>query len=702
MPVPPSGQQASGRTASRPQMVQSSRFSREPEFVPDELIVTFRSGALGAPQIGSAALASPTTAQSVSQAIRANLASMALSGRADIAGVSPAILAARLKVADESRLEEVAAELRQDRSIETVEPNAIVRLESHGRPHAAAAVTLPNDPLYPWQAWHYAMIDLPQAWDITTGNASVIVAVVDDGIRFDHPGIAANLTSDGYDFVSDLSVDVCSGGTIGNAGDGDGYDADPTQPAHYDFQLGCVNGLLSSGNHGLHVAGTIGALGNDGVGVTGVDWTVAIRPVRVLGVSGSGTDYDIAQGILYAAGLPADDGAGGTVQASSGAQVINMSLGGPIAGTDLENAVIAASAAGALLVAAAGNDGTSDPNYPAAYPQTLSVSAVDPYGLLASYSSYGSTVDIAAPGGEVALGVDFGVISTTWDFTTGTPIEDGWQGTSMAAPHVSGVAALLLAQDPSLTAGDLKSRLTSYAVDIGATGRDDLYGAGIVNARNSLTQSFALPRDVYVRLFDGSTGEALQTVFAQPDGSYEFTELPDADYLVFAGEDESGDAQIGVPGRRWSAYGGSATPTVITVSGSGVYPADFDVGLPIEAEPNDAFASADVLMVGGYLFGEIGVGLSDADGSLVPIPTDGQYTFETSAVDGACGFALGEDTVLQLYDGSGSLLLENDNIDAGNWNFCSRITTTLTAGTYYVVVWGYNALPYRVHARAGG
>jgi serine protease len=531
--------------------------------------------------------------------------------------------------------------------------------------------------------------------------------VVDDGIRFDHPGIAANLTVDGYDFVANSStVPFCAGGSTGRSGDGDGYDPDPTNPADYtlDPVLNCITGLKSSGNHGLHVAGTIGAVGNDGVGVTGVNWSVRIRPVRVFGVDGSSDYFDIAQGLLYAAGLPADDGAGGTVQASTGAQIINMSLGGPTPSTVLENAVISASSAGALMVASAGNDTSSVPNYPAAYPQTLSVSSVGPDGLYASYSSFGSTVDIAAPGGDLTDGSgdrSFGVMSTAWDYTTGTAIYDSWNGTSMAAPHVAGVAALLLAQDPSLTAADLRSRLTTYAVDVGAPGVDDFYGAGIVNARNSLTQSLAPPRDLYARLLDVATGAVIQTVAAQSGGAYSFTALADGDYYVFAGEDENFDGRIGIPGRRWGAFGGSATPTTVTVNGAGTYPATFTVGFPVELEPNDALLAADVLPVGGYLFGAISGSLTDADVSLVRIPTDGQYTFETSAVDGACGFALGEDTILELYDVSGTLLAQNDDIDVANLDFCSRITATLTAGTYYIAVWGWNGQPYRVEARQG-
>ncbi|MGH8542102.1 MAG: S8 family serine peptidase [Gammaproteobacteria bacterium] len=695
--------------AGRPMLASAVARPRVPEYRRDEVIVTFRASSLRAPPIGSRALAATGTARAVGGTIRARLEASGARSRFEIAGVSPVILAARIRVSHPAQLDDVAAHIRRDPAVASVERNPVVRLErSPAGPGTLS--TSANDPLYPWQAWHYGMIDLPEAWGITTGSPGVLVAVVDDGIRFDHPAIAANLTTDGYDFVSNVAVDHCTLGPIGNGGDGDGYDPDPTQPASYDRDpvLGCLSALSSSGNHGLHVAGTVGAVGNDGVGVTGVSWSVRIRPVRVLGVGGSGTNYDIAQGILYAAGLPADDGAGGTVQPTAGAKIVNLSVAGPTPSLDLENAVIAATNAGALLIAAAANDATADPRYPAAYPQAMSVSAVGPDGVLASYSSYGSTVDITAPGGDILDGdATFGIMSTAWNFATNTPIYDAsvWNGTSMAAPHVSGVAALLLAQSPGLTNSDLRSRLVSYAVDIGAPGLDDLYGAGLVNARNSLTQSFAPPRALYVRLFDAVTGAVVRTLAAAPDGSYAFTALDDGGYRAFAGQDQNGDQQIGVPGRGWGAYGGSATPTTIAVAGAGTYPASFSIGLPAELEPNGSFGAADELPVGGYLYGTIaaplGSGTPDGDVSLVRVPIGGQYTFETSAWDGACAFGLEEDTYLELYDAGGTLITTNDDIAAGADNYCSRITASLSAGTYHVVVWGYLGTRYRVQARSG-
>jgi subtilisin family serine protease len=674
---------------------------RSPAYTPDELIVTFRAPALGVAGIGATGLASRATAATTAAAIHAYLAPSFAARGITVTGVSPSILTARIRVRDRAEIARVAAALRADPGIATVERNKLLRRDQV----ASVSPAIPNDPLYPDQAWNYAVIDAPEAWSITTGSEAVLVAVLDDGIRFDHPAIAPNLSSDGYDFVSNpVQVPLCEGGNTDISGDGNGYDPDPTSPADRDFDSfnECAGPLLQLGNHGLHVAGTIGAAGNDGIGVTGVNWKVRIRPVRVLGVTGSGTDYDIAQGLLYAAGLPADDGAGGVIQVALGAKIINMSLGDAATSQDIENAVIAASNAGSLIIASAGNTGTSKPNYPSAYPEVLSVSAVGPDRVLASYSSFGPTVDIAAPGGDFADGdATFGVGSTSWDFTTSLPAYKYAVGTSMAAPHVAGVAALLLAQNPGLTRTELRSRLTDYAVDAGSPGRDDRYGAGIVNARNSLARNFGPPRQLRARLYDALTGVTLQSAPVAGNGSYSFA-VTNGIYQVFAGEDESGDQVIGFPGRRWGALGGAATASRIEVDGPATHQASFRVGFPAEHEPNGLegnFEDANLLPIGGYLSAETPP--ENDDNFRVLVPEAGQYSFETSAVEGACGFALDEDTNLGLLHPDGSAVDLNDDIDAKARNFCSRITTTLQPGTYFLRVQGRYGGRYRIQARSG-
>ena len=325
----------------------------------------------------------------------------------------------------------------------------------------------PDDTYYGLQ-WHYDLIDLPRAWDITTGDPSVIVAVVDTG-RTSHPDLVGRQIA-GYDLISNPAI----------AGDGDGIDSDPT-----DVGDGGASGRHSW--HGTHVAGTIGASTDDGRGVAGVTWATQIMHVRALGIGG-GTTYDVANAILYAAGLP---NSSQRVPARR-ADVVNLSLGGGAYSQTLADACAAARSAGVLLVAAAGNSNASAPFYPAALPSVVSVMAVDAGALRAPYSNYGSTVDLAAPGGDLgadrnADGYADGVLSTLWT-SSGTAGYAFYHGTSMASPQVAGVAALLLGVDPTLDPASIESILRTTATDLGAAGRDDVYGYGLVNAYEALLE----------------------------------------------------------------------------------------------------------------------------------------------------------------------------------------------------------------------
>jgi len=673
---------------------------------PHDLLVTFRNGALGAAPVGSATLGTRASARLLGAAMRSRFAAILPAGAA-VAGVSPTILAAKVRVADTTALDAVAAGLRRDPAIATVTRNRLlwldkttwVRAGATGLAAAASRV-VPNDTFYAVQSWHYGLIDLPRAWSITTGSPSVLVALVDDGTRFDHPALAGNLTSDGYDFVTDAdTLTLCAGGTITSADDGGGYDPDPTIPASYSYDSTgtCLN-PDELGAHGVHVAGTIGAVGNDHIGVTGVNWNVRIRPVRALGVDGFGQFYDIAQGILYAAGLPADNGAGGTVQASSGAKIINLSLSGPYTDTTLHSAIISAANAGALIVASAGNAGTSALRYPAAYPEVLAVAAVGPDGAPASYSSFGSFVGIRAPGGNFEFGdATDGVYSTIWNFAGDSAAYIWAEGTSMASPHVAGVAALLLAQTPSLTASALRARLTTYAV-----GPATQYGVGLVNAYNSLTQTHGPPTQLYALLYSGVTGGLLQRVAAQPDGRFAFSGVEDGRYLVYGATDESSDQQLGVPGRLWGALGGAATPTAIMLLSAAPYPASFTIGFPAQIQPNHTLVSANDLAIGGYTRGSL-VDRSKLDVYRVRVPAGGTYTFETSGWVGTCGWALEEATGIFLYDAAGRFLTADTLfVDPDHYNFCSRLTRSLAPNTYYVGVAGvFSGLRYQLQARAG-
>src|SRR5260370_428034 len=234
-----------------------------------------RPAAVGAPRSGSPLRARAGGARAVGGARGAHLARIMARG-AQVSGVSPAILTARIRVADTTERDAIAAALRSDPAIAGVTRNRLIWLDPTergvgGMVHAAAARTAPNDPFYAFQTWHYGLIDLPRACAITTGSARVLVAVVDDGIRFDHPDISANLTMDGRAFITNTdSLPLCNGSKISNADNGNGYGPDPTIPASYSLDATATCHLPDAlGAHGLHVAGTIRAVGNNGAGVSG-------------------------------------------------------------------------------------------------------------------------------------------------------------------------------------------------------------------------------------------------------------------------------------------------------------------------------------------------------------------------------------------------------------------------------------------------
>lgn len=382
----------------------------------------------------------------------------------------------------------------------------------------AYALATPNDPLYPSQ-WHYPMIQLPVAWDVTTGSP-VIVAVVDTGIRPDHPEFGGGVLVQGRNFF--------------NGAD----DTNTTDP-------GCPNTQPTWYSHGTHVAGTVAALTNNGVGVAGVAWggasAVRIMPVRVLGELGNmcGTGYvsDVAKGIVWAT--------------ANGARVINLSLGGTADSQVLREAVQYALDRGVVVVAAAGNSNTSAPFYPAAYLGVIAVSALACDGQKAWYSNFGPYIFVAAPGGDDGKDCPGGlspdlVLSTGW-----RPSEPsvytyvGLQGTSMAAPHVSGVAALLVGQGVTGAAA-VRERLRATATDLGPPGWDGTYGYGLVNAAAAVGVSLPATRlRAFVGVLVGSQIQR-QSSFVPVSGTGAFT-VPDAQAgtkSVFAWQDHNDNGRV--------------------------------------------------------------------------------------------------------------------------------------------------------------
>lgn len=352
--------------------------------------------------------------------------------------------------------------LKARADVAAAEPNDILQ-----------AFQTPNDTYYGSQ-WHYPLINLPEAWDntdlSTSGTQGVTVAVLDTGVIMDHPDLAANISSDGYDFVS----------SIEQALDGNGIDVDPDDPG--DQSQG------GSSFHGTHVAGTIAAVTNNEKGTAGASWNSRILPVRVLGKDSSGTSYDILQGVRYAAGLANDSG----IIPDQPADIINLSFGGSFFSEAAQNVYTQARNNGVILISAAGNAGDDAPSYPAAYDGVISTSAVNINAAIAPYSNFGSSIDVAAPGGDFTTndlnsdGYADGILSTCGDDSSGSvePVYSILQGTSMASAHFAGVAALMEANQTNLTPDKLDQWIRSGYItrDLGPAGRDDYYGYGLIDA----------------------------------------------------------------------------------------------------------------------------------------------------------------------------------------------------------------------------
>jgi thermitase len=295
-------------------------------------------------------------------------------------------------------------------NIDFAEPNYIAHVQ-----------LTPNDPYFNnWQKGLQRM-DAHLAWDITTGSSDIIIAVLDTGVIPNHEDLANKLTP-GYNFINNTT--------------------NPTDDH----------------GHGTRVAGIIGAIGNNGIGVAGTAWQSPLMPVKVMDSNGSGSHSNIAKGIIYAA--------------DNGASVINMSLGGASGSSTLKSAVDYAYNRNVVLVAAAGNSNTSV-FYPAAYPNVIAVAALDNYDQKASYSCFGPEISVSAPGN--------GIFSTvrTGGYDVGT-------GTSFAAPFVAGLAGLILSSDASLSPAKVQALIEKGATDMAAPGWDPETGYGRINMAKSL------------------------------------------------------------------------------------------------------------------------------------------------------------------------------------------------------------------------
>lgn len=366
--------------------------------------------------------------------------------RTSIVSRSPVLGFRRVRIPEDKTVQEIVEFYKKEPDVEYAEPNYI-----------AHAFWIPNDEYYGYQ-WNfhnprYEGINLEKAWDIA-GNpgAGVIVAVVDTGVAYEDydvyalaPDLAGASFVPGYDFVNNDD----------HSNDDEG--------------------------HGTHVTGTIAQTTNNYSGVAGIAFGSSIMPVKVLDSTGSGTYADVAEGIRWAA--------------DNNAQVINISLGGRYGSETLRAACEYAYNKGALLVCASGNDSRSSVSYPAAYDSyAIAVGATRYDERRAYYSNYGNSLDLMASGGDMRVDQNRdnykdGILQQT--FRSGEPKNFGYyfyQGTSMATPHVSAVAALLISKGIS-GPDNIRNILQSTAEDKGSVGWDRYYGWGIVDAYKALLKA---------------------------------------------------------------------------------------------------------------------------------------------------------------------------------------------------------------------
>lgn len=318
---------------------------------------------------------------------------------------------------------------------------------------------------------YLSSLDVVRAWDITHGSADVVVAIVDTGVDFNHPDLEGRLLP-GYDFVSRLSQSVDEGVRVPpelefiRSHDGDGRDGDATDPGdainetlRQQFEsIDIECGVTNSSWHGTAMASIIGSNANDGIGIAGIDRHAKILPVRAIGKCG-GRRSDMLDAIRWAAGVP--DPA--LPPNPTPARIINLSLGvDDLCTTADQNAINEAIKAGALIVAAVGNNGRNtdaEPSSPSHCQNVIGVMAVDKYGFRSSYSNFGRDADVAAPGGDLAPSPNRILVATNKGASEPST-EFGYRaatGTSVAAPHVAGVLALMLSLKPELTNRELEA-----------------------------------------------------------------------------------------------------------------------------------------------------------------------------------------------------------------------------------------------------
>lgn len=492
-----------------------------------------------------------------------------------------------LKIKNNKSVEKMLAKYRKHNKVEYAEPNSL-----------CYAQAVPNDSLYSPYQWHfdndvYGGIQMEQAWDITTGDASVVVAVLDSGVAYEDyreyeqaPDLAGTSFVAGYDFIND--------------------DAHPNDDH----------------GHGTHVTGTIAQETNNKEGVAGIAYNTSIMPVKVLDGEGSGTATALANALYWAT--------------ENGADVINMSLSwapGYDPGTTVKNAIAYAHNNGVTLVAAAGNDEVGTVCYPAAYDDyVIAVGATRYDEQKAYYSNWGSSLDVTAPGGDVTVnqngdGYNDGVLQQTFDIS---PTDFGYifyQGTSMASPHVAGVAALLIANG-TVGPDNVRAALENTAKDKGASGWDETYGHGIIDAYAALLYNDSPPVNSAPVADPGGPYIADVVSAIQFDGSDSYD--PEGDTLTYSWD--FGDGNMSSEQNPIHAYSTADTYTVALTVSDGEY-SDTET---TQATITEDINQAPVADAGGPYSGEVGDVIT-FDGFVSYDPENEPLSYEWDFGDASSG-----------------------------------------------------------------
>ncbi len=449
---------------------------------------------------------------------------------------------------------------------------------------------IPNDTYYNYYQYAPQITDSETAWDTTTGDSSIIVAVLDTGINGQHEDFGSGRVIAGYDFVNSIAI---------NAG---------------------VNS--DDHGHGTHVAGIIGATGDNSVGIAGVAWQTTLMPVKVLDYDGGGWISDIV--------------AGGVWAVDNGADVINMSLGGPYYSQIAADAINYALENGVVIVVAMGNDGISQINYSAGNSGVIAVGSTNGRDEISGYSTFGNHISVSAPGENIYSSDAFDNSGYVY-----------MSGTSMATPFVSGVVALLLANDANLTPAEVKSIIEDSSIDLGTAGFDTVFGYGRVDANSALSTT---------------TTNNYGTIKVQVNNN--------------------ASPVSGVEVLLLNSSGTSTIKTALTSDGTG------DGGVNGEASFPFTHSGSYVISV---CFGNVTqtaiVNLS-AEASVTEtfnfnITPPKTYIIETFANGGSPD----ADTYLFLSDISLTLIASDDD---GGLDFYSYLEHELTSGeTYYILIWDY-------------